>query len=35
MTLVKQFITHEWIHKGVMSIHLVHKGFKSDSGLNS
>jgi len=25
MTLVKQFIKLEWMHKDVMSIHLVHK----------
>ena len=25
----EQFIKLEWMHKGVMSIHLVHEGFKS------
>ena len=29
MTLLKQLIKLEWLHKGVMSIHLVHEGFKS------
>jgi len=28
MTLLKQFIKLEWMHKGVMSIPLFHKGFK-------
>ena len=36
MTLLKQFIQHEWMHKdGVMSIRLDHKGFKSSHRLNS
>jgi len=31
----EQFIKLEWMHKGVMSIHLVHEGFKSGHWLNS
>ena len=29
MTSVKQFIKLEWLHKGAMSMHLPHEGFKS------
>jgi len=29
MTLLKQFIKLQWMHKGVMSIPLGEKGFKS------
>jgi len=29
MNLLKQFIKLEWMRKGVMSIHLLHDGFKS------
>jgi len=25
----EQFIKPEWTHKGIMSIHLLHEGFKS------
>jgi len=29
MTLLKQFIKLEWMHKGVMSVTLFNEGFKS------
>jgi len=29
MTLLKQFVKPEWVHKGIMSILLFHKDFKS------
>jgi len=29
MTLLKQFIKPEWMHKGITSISLFHKGFKN------
>jgi len=29
MILLKQFVKLEWVRKGVMSIHLLHEGFKS------
>jgi len=32
---LKQFIKLEWMHKGVMSISLFHKSFKSSWWLNS
>ena len=35
MTLLKQFIKFEWMHKGAMSIPLSDKGFKSSRWLNS
>jgi len=35
MTLLKQFIKPQWLCKGVMSIHLVHGGFKSSRWRNS
>ena len=35
MTLLKQFIKLQWMHKGVMSIPLGEKSFKSSHWLNS
>jgi len=35
MTLLKQFNKLEWLRKGVMSIHLMHEGFKSGRSLIS